>query len=176
MSTGRPAEILPCRVTQRTFASLTDGEWCVFYFSEKGEEMTEPRRTRTFVDPGPSPVKMVRLEPEPWPEDMPQLPMVAQTRHVISGSPVQQSAAFTLAYSPFALSAAALAGLVAAVSGAALPGVVIVILVVLSVTWLAGFIVSQMVSAAGVDLVKIVLGYRLIRHEQRHRHTRQRMQ
>ena len=126
----------------------------------------------TFVDPGPAPVRLVRVEPEPWPQAA-QLPEVAQSRHVVTGTPVQVAQGFSIAYTPVAASLAIVAGLVAAVAGAGMVTVAIATLAALALTWLAGYVVTVVVSAAGADLARVALTYRFLRHEQKHRHGRE---
>ena len=130
------------------------------------------RRTN-FVDPGPATVQVRRVEMEPWPDEAPQLPAVAHARQNVTGTPVEVAAGFSIAYAPFAISAALVASVVAAVAGAGAGVVAIVTLSVLSLTWLTGYVAQTIVSAAGADLLRVLLGYRLIRHEQRHRHERE---
>jgi hypothetical protein len=48
--------------------------------------------------------------------------------------------------------------------------VAIATLAALALTWLAGYVVTVVVSAAGADLARVTLTYRLLRHEQKHRH------
>ena len=134
--------------------------------------MADLQRKNNFVAPGPAPIRRVTVEPEPWPET-PQLPEVAHSRHVITGTPVQAAQGFSLAFAPFAATSALVAGLVATVAGAGMVTVAIVALVTLAITWLIGYVVTVIVSAAGVDLARVTLTYRLLRHEQRHRHERE---
>jgi hypothetical protein len=117
-------------------------------------------------------VQLVRVEPEPWPQAA-QLPEVAQSRHVVTGTPVQVAQGFSIAYTPVAASLAIVAGLVAAVAGAGMVTVAIATLAALALTWLAGYVVTVVVSAAGADLARVTLTYRLLRHEQKHRHERE---
>ena len=126
----------------------------------------------TFVDPGPAPMHIVRVEPEPWPQAA-QLPEVTQSRHVVTGTPVQVAQGFSIAYTPVAASLALVAGLVAAVAGAGMVTVAIATLAALALTWLVGYVVTVIVSAAGADLVRVALTYRFLRHEQKHRHKRE---
>ena len=126
----------------------------------------------TFVEPGPAPAHLVRVEPEPWPQ-APQLPDVAQSRYVVTGTPVQVAQGFCIAYTPVAASLALVAGLVATVAGAGVVMVAIATLAALAVTWLIGYVVTVVVSAAGVDLARVALTYRFLRHEQKHRHERE---
>jgi hypothetical protein len=117
-------------------------------------------------------VRLVRVEPEPWPQAA-QLPEVAQSRHVVTGTPVQVAQGFSIAYPPVAASLAIVAGLVAAVAGAGVVTVAIATLAALAVTWLIGYVVTVVVSAAGVDLARVALTYRFLRYEQKHRHERE---
>lgn len=126
----------------------------------------------TFVEPGPAPAHLVRVEPEPWPQ-APQLPDVAQSRYVVTGTPVQVAQGFSIAYTPVAASLALVAGLVATVAGAGMVTVAIATLAALAVTWLIGYVVTVVVSAAGADLARVTLTYRFLRHEQKHRHERE---
>ena len=130
------------------------------------------QRRNNFVAPAPAPIRRVVVEPEPWPV-APQLPEVSQSRYNVTGTPTQAAEAFAISYAPFAVSAALVASVVAAVAGGSVATVAIVTLSVLSITWLVGFIVSTVVSAAGADLAKVLLTYRFLRHEQRHRHERE---
>jgi hypothetical protein len=134
--------------------------------------MAELQRRSNFVAPAPAPIQRIRVEPEPWPV-APQLPDTTAARYNVTGTPTQHAAAFGIAYAPFAVSAALVASVVAAVAGGSVAVVAIVTLSVLSITWLAGFVVSTVVSAAGADLAKVLLTYRFLRHEQRHRHARE---
>jgi hypothetical protein len=133
--------------------------------------MADQRRSN-FVAPAPAPIQRIRVEPEPWPV-APQLPEVSQSRYNVTGTPTQHAAAFGVAYSPFAISVGVLASVVAALAGGSVAIVAIATLATLGIVWLAGFVVHTAISAAGVDLAKVLLGYRLIRHEQRHRHERE---
>ena len=135
--------------------------------------MAELQRKNNFVAPGPAPIRRVTVEPEPWPET-PQLPEVAHSRHVITGTPVQAAQGFSLAFAPFAATSALVAGLVATVAGAGMVTVAIVALVTLAATWLAGYVVTVIVSAAGADVLRVLLGYRFLRHEQKERHSERR--
>jgi hypothetical protein len=83
---------------------------------------------------------------------------------------VQVAAGFSIAYTPVAASLALVAGLVATVAGAGMVTIAIATLTALALTWLIGYVVTVIVSAAGADLLRVMLGYRLLRHEQRHRH------
>ena len=132
--------------------------------------MTQLQHRSTFVEPGPAPVRVQRLEPDPWPAQPPMLPEVTQSRYSVTGNPVQVAAGFSIAYTPVAASLALVAGLVATVAGAGMVTIAIATLTALALTWLIGYVVTVIVSAAGADLVRVMLGYRLLRHEQRHRH------
>ena len=134
--------------------------------------MAELQRKNNFVAPGPAPIRRVIVEPEPWPET-PQLPEVAHSRYTVVGTPTQAAGAFAISYSPFAISAGVLASVVAAVAGGSVATVAIATLATLGITWLVGFIVQTVVSAAGADLARVMLTYRFLRHEQRHRHERE---
>lgn len=118
-----------------------------------------------FVAPDPKPIVQVI---EPWPEQ-PQLP-ATNGQYTITGTPEQAARGFAIAYTPVAVSASLVASVVAAVAGGGVATVAIVTLATLGLTWLAGFIVQTVVSAAGADLAKVLLTYRLLRHEQKHRH------
>ncbi len=134
--------------------------------------MNELRRGNTFVEPGPAPVRRVQAEIEPWPSTT--LPEVTQSRYTVVGTPVQAAAGFAIAYTPVAAGLALVAGLGVAVAGGGMVTVAIATLVTLAVTWLCGYVVTVVVSAAGADVIRVVLGYRFLRHEQRFRHDRQR--
>ena len=127
-------------------------------------------RKSNFVEPGPAPAHLVRIEPEPWPQ-APQLPEVANARQTLTGTPVDTAAGFAIAYTPIAVSAALVASVVAAVAGGSAAAVAVATLATLGVTWLVGYVAQAMLSAAGVDLVRVLLTYRLLRHEQRRRHA-----
>jgi hypothetical protein len=103
----------------------------------------------------------------------PQLPDTTAARYNVTGTPTQHAAAFGIAYAPFAVSAALVASVVAAVAGGSVATVAIATLATLGITWLVGFIVQTVVSAAGADLARVMLTYRFLRHEQRHRHERE---
>lgn len=138
--------------------------------------MTTPPSGRrdTFVPPGPAtaPIVVRRVEPvevTPWPDAAP-LGVASQARQSVQGTPEQAARGFAIAYTPFAASAAAVALVAAVASGAGAATVAIVTLSALGVTWLGGYVAQQVLTAAGVDMARLLLTYRLLRHEQKERH------
>lgn len=125
---------------------------------------------RNFVAPFP---RVQRVEPvviEPWPSDEAAALAQTQSKQVITGTPEDVARGFAIAYTPFALSASFLAALAVAVAGGGAGFAALAGIGTLSLTWLAGFVVDRIVSVAGGDLLRVLLGYRLLRHEQKHRH------
>lgn len=138
----------------------------------------KPRRRlvqQNFVAPGPSPAPIVPRRVDILPPAQPhelQHSQPVQTVQRLDTSHVDRARGFTIASVPLAAALGVVAFLVAVamfgvpwLSGAAL----VVLFGTFAAVWLVAWLWYQAASPDGVSLFQVVLGYRLLRHEQRAR-------
>lgn len=106
------------------------------------------------------------------PAPMPQLAPMAQSQSITQGSHFDRAKAFRYVTAPMSALFAAFSALVALV-GFGVPifsiSLLLVFFLALLAWWLIAWIFYNVLSADGAAVLQIVLGYRLIRHEQRDR-------
>jgi hypothetical protein len=133
---------------------------------------------RNFVAAGlPARRPPVRvIEPDPW-NDAPHLPAVAGQRVELVTTYTDRARGHLLSTAPLSVTVAA-GAVVVAVAGFGAPllsvGALLAMMGGFLVTWLTAWILHTLTSPDGVALTQSMMGYRLLREEQKERHRRMR--
>ena len=138
---------------------------------------TNAARRPNYVAPDPQPNTAIvprRIDILP-PEPVGELAPPAKLQSIVSGSHLDRALGFRTAMLPVA----AVAGVLGAIAAVSLFGVPVLSFALLltyfatfSATWLTGYALHTFVSADGVALATILLQYRLLSREQKHRQRR----
>ena len=140
---------------------------------DRGPAVARRRPVPNYVAPDPAPIVPRRVDvlPPAQPHEL-QHAQPVQTVQRLDTSHVDRARGFTIASVPLAAALGLVAFLVAvALFGVPwLSGVALVVLFgVFGLVWLVAWLWYQSASPDGVALFQVLLGYRLLRHEQRAR-------